>query len=88
MLESAGSMPLPVPGSPEWCALDASDARKLAAVLDGCQHWCLRLETEQQARAEASRAISAAADWSNVAREIRQRNDFRKTHPWAKRVVA
>ena len=36
--------------------------RKWAAVLDGGQHWALRLETCQEARCEASRGVSAAED--------------------------
>ena len=57
----------PMIGTPEWCALDDRDARKWAAVYDAAQHWALRLETCQEARAEASRDLSAAADWSAIA---------------------
>jgi hypothetical protein len=78
----------PLLGSPQWCALADRDPAKLAAVLDGGQHWALRLETNQQARADASHEVSAAADWSAVAREIKQHNDFHAARPWLRRVVA
>ncbi|GJN99522.1 hypothetical protein NJB18091_30090 [Mycobacterium marinum] len=58
ILDSVGSWPLL--GSPEWCSLPASSARKWAAILDGGQHHALRLELGQQARAEASRAVAAS----------------------------
>jgi hypothetical protein len=79
---------LPHPGTPRWCSLPDDDARKAAALLLSASREALRHETEQQARAEASKAVAGAADWPQVAREIRQRNDFRRTHPWAKRVSA
>jgi len=58
----------PMLGTPAWCSLAHDDPRKWAAVLDGAQHHALRLELNQEARAEASRAVSAAADWPKVAR--------------------
>jgi hypothetical protein len=64
----------PLLGSPAWCALPDNDARKIAAVYDGARHWALRLETCQAARAEASRDVSAAADWTAIGREIRNRS--------------
>src|SRR5690348_3635085 len=57
LLESAGTWPMV--GTPEWCALSDDDPRKLAALYDAARHWALRVETAQQARAEASRSISA-----------------------------
>jgi hypothetical protein len=42
--------------------LDDTDPRKVAALFDAAQHWALRVETSQQAQAETSRDISAAAD--------------------------
>jgi hypothetical protein len=62
----------PLLGSPAWCALDSTEPAKWAALLDAAQHWALRLETCQAARAEASRAIAAAADWSAGARWIQR----------------
>jgi hypothetical protein len=78
----------PTAGSPAWSALDSTDPRKLAALLDGAQHHVLRVETAQQALAEASRDVSAAADWSAVAQHIRERQEFCTAHPWSKRVKA
>jgi len=86
LLESVGHWPLI--GSPEWCALPDEDARKRAAVCDAAQHWALRVETCQQARADASKALAGAADWSKVSREIQQRSAFREAQPWAKRVAS
>jgi hypothetical protein len=60
----------PMAGTPEWCALPDDDPVKLAALYDDARHWALRLETSQQALAETSRDISAAADWAAMATEI------------------
>jgi Protein of unknown function (DUF2742) len=78
----------PALGTPAWCSLRQDDPRKWAAVLDGGRHHALRLELNQEARADASKAVSSAADWSKVSHEIRQLTDFRASRPWAKRVVA
>jgi Protein of unknown function (DUF2742) len=60
--------PIPAAGTPAWCELDDSDPRKLLALaLDG-EHQVLRKEVAQSAMADASRAVSAAADWPAVAR--------------------
>lgn len=74
-------------GTPAWCALDDADPRKWAALLDASRHWALRLDALQEASAEASRAVSSAADWRGVAREMQGRRAFRDAHPWAKRVI-
>ena len=72
----------PLVGTPEWCQRDDRDPAKWAALLDAAQHWALRLETCQAARAEGSRAIASAAGWSTVAREVQQRADFYAARPW------
>jgi hypothetical protein len=77
----------PILGAPAWCSLAHDDPRKWAAVLDAAQHHALRIETAQQARADASKAISSAADWSTVSREIHQRSEFYTARPWLKRAV-
>lgn len=78
---------LPVPGTPTWCALSDGDPLKaVSLMLGGCRE-ALGHETAQEARAEASQAVSTAADWPAVAREIQQRNSFRKSRPWARREV-
>jgi hypothetical protein len=80
----------PMLGTPEWCSLDDDDPRKLVALLDGAQHYALRLEvqTELQAKTQASQAISAAADWGAVGRRLRDHNEFYTARPWLKRVPA
>lgn len=80
-LDTAGSYPMI--GTPEWQALPDSDRRKWAAAVDAARHWALRLETCQEARAEASRAVAGAADWSRVAQEMQQLAEFRTANPWA-----
>lgn len=75
----------PLVGSVEWCRLADDDPRKWVAVLDGGQHWALRIEGHQRALAEASKAVAASADWAAVSREVRQRAEFRKANPWAVR---
>src|SRR6478672_8401152 len=69
-LDTAGHYP--AAGTPAWCELGSTDRRKWAALLDAAQHHVLRVETAQEARAEASRAVAGAADWPAVAREINQ----------------
>jgi len=75
-------------GTPEWCALDDNDPVKTAALLDAARHWALRVDTCQEAACEASRDISAAADWSTVARKNLVRNAFYAHRPWLKRMSA
>ncbi len=67
VLEAVGSWP--TVGTPAWCARPDDDPAKLAALFDAARHWALRLEACQQAQCQASRAVSAAADWSAVATE-------------------
>lgn len=74
-------------GTPAWCSLAHTDPRKWAALLDGAQHHALRLELNQEARCEASRAVSCAVDWPAVSQEMVRLNSFREAHPWARRVV-
>lgn len=62
---------LPLAGTPAWCALPDDDPRKLLALAAAGEHAVLRWETEQEARAAASHAIAAAADWSGIAQAIR-----------------
>jgi hypothetical protein len=76
-------------GTPAWVSLDDHDPQqrliKWAAALDGGQHWALRLDLNQEARAEASRAVAGAADWTQIGRDIHARNDFYAARPWLKR---
>lgn len=75
----------PMPGSPAWCALDEHDPVKWASLLDAAQHWALRLEHFQQAECEASQDVSAACSWAAIARRVRDRREFEREHPWARR---
>lgn len=59
---------IPNAGTPAWCALADDDPRKLLAVAVAGEHHVLRIETAQEQRAEASRAIAASADWAEVSR--------------------
>lgn len=70
-LTEVGSWPMV--GSLPWQHLPTDDPVKLAAVLDAARHWALRVEAAQDAMAEASHAISAAADWPAEARWIQRR---------------
>jgi Protein of unknown function (DUF2742) len=65
----------PTLGTPAWCSLAHHDPRKWAALLDGGQHHALRLELNQRARADASRAMSGALDWKAVSQEIQCRRE-------------
>lgn len=84
-LATAGDFPMC--GTVAWSELADDDKRKWAALLDFAQHHALRVETAQEARAEASRAVAGSADWSKIAQEVRQRSDFRDKHPWSRREV-
>jgi hypothetical protein len=82
-LERVGSWPLL--GSPAWVLLDNRDPVKWASVLDGGQHHALRLELNQEARADASRSVAGAVDWSKLSREINQRTAFYDARPYLRR---
>lgn len=64
---------LPFPGTLPWLALPDNHPVRHAAMLQAASQFVLRIETAQEARAEASKAIAASTDWRQVAREIRQR---------------
>ncbi len=83
-LAAVGSWPMA--GTIAWQLLDETDPVKWAAILDAAQHHILRLELNQEARAEASRAVAGAADWPKVGRELQRLCDFRRTAPWSRRV--
>ncbi|MCF6386531.1 DUF2742 domain-containing protein [Mycobacterium sp. MBM] len=73
VLAQANVGPLPWVGSPAWCGLAADDPRKLLALAVAGEHWALRTEVGQAAMAEASRAVSSAADWAAAARDHQRR---------------
>jgi hypothetical protein len=88
IIDRADVTPFPMLGTPSWCALADGDPRKWAALLDAAQHWALRVETCQEARAEASRAVAAAHDWPAIAQSNRSRSEFYAARPWLKRRTA
>jgi hypothetical protein len=85
-LENVGTWPMV--GSVQWQQLSADDPRKLAAIFDAARHHALRVEIAQEIRGDASRAISGAADWPSIGRELQQLSEFRKSRPWARRVAS
>ena len=64
---------LPIPGTPAWCGMPDDDARKLMALVLGGVREALNHEVAQERRADASREISAAADWTALSQRIRNR---------------
>lgn len=87
LLSRANFGPLPWAGSPDWCAMSDGDPRKLLSLAIAGSHHVLRVEAAQAARAAASRAISTAADWPAISREIRRRTDFLTEKPWLRKVA-
>jgi hypothetical protein len=75
----AQSGALPGAGTPAWCALSDGDPRKLLALAVEGEHVVLFREIAQEARAEASKAVAAAADWPAVARQIQQLDAARRS---------
>lgn len=72
VLERTGSWPMA--GSPEWCALPVDSPAKIAALFDAARHHALRVEIAQEARAQASKDVAEAADWSSVTQCMLQRS--------------
>lgn len=86
-IEQAGVTSWPMAGTPAWCALPDGDPRKWAALFVAGEHWSLRVETNQQLLADASKKVSESADWGRVASEMRSLAGFRAARPWIKRVA-
>lgn len=57
-----------IAGTPQWCGMPDTDARKLLAVILGGVREALAHDASQAAMADASREISAAATWSALGR--------------------
>ncbi|BCQ07711.1 hypothetical protein JMUB5695_01670 [Mycobacterium heckeshornense] len=70
LVAQANCGPLPLAGTPAWCALADDDPTKLLAVAEAGVHWSLRIDALQEQSAEASKDIAAAADWPAIAAEI------------------
>jgi hypothetical protein len=69
---------LPPAGTPAWCALDDTDPAKLLALAAAGEHFVLRLETAQEALAQASRDVAAAVDCQAIANGV-QRQQWRRS---------
>lgn len=78
VLAQANAAP-PAAGTPAWMVLADSDPAKLLALAVAGEHHVLRMELGQEALADASKAISAVADWPAVSREVRQRAEARRS---------
>jgi hypothetical protein len=78
----------PVAGTLAWIDLDDTDPRKLAAVLDAGRHWTLRIDSEQEGRAQAAKDVSAGENWGAMATSTRNRAEFYAARPWLKRVAS
>lgn len=70
---------LPYPGTISWLDLPDGSPVKKAALLLAASHHVLRLEIEQEAKAEASKAVAASADWPAIAREVQELAGARKS---------
>lgn len=46
------------------------------------------MEMNQEAAAEASRAVAGALNWAEVSREIHVSSDFYAARPWLKRAAS
>ncbi|OBB95396.1 hypothetical protein A5782_07135 [Mycobacterium sp. 852002-40037_SCH5390672] len=90
MLAEAGiaAEDLHPPGTAAWVALDDDDPAKILACVLDSPHHTARVEAAQAALDEATRAVSAAADWRQIARESFARSSFRAAHLEAKRVAS
>lgn len=85
ILEGLDVSGFPAAGTIAWCRLDDSDPAKLAAALAYAPHHALRLDTAQEARIGASKAISAAAEWAAIARRVQDHREFYAAQPWLRR---
>ncbi|MEZ0341527.1 DUF2742 domain-containing protein [Mycobacterium sp. pV006] len=65
-----------IPGTPVWCQLDDTDPAKWQAVLWAAVWWALNEDCRQDAISEAGADISAAEDWSAVARQVQRRRQI------------
>ncbi|WP_422745176.1 DUF2742 domain-containing protein [Mycobacterium sp. WMMD1722] len=67
---------LPWAGTPAWRALDDADPRKLLSLAVAGEHHVLRVETGQDAIAQANVDLSTAEDWTEVARRVQRRHEI------------
>ena len=69
-----GDRPPALPGTPAWQQLPDDHPDKWRALLWTSVWWSLIQDTRQEAAADASHEIAAAADWSALARRITSRS--------------
>lgn len=79
-----------IAGTEAWAALDDDDPAKLAAVLIAGSRWCLEeniaeIHWQRGALKRAANAISESRDWKQVAKRIRDRDQFYRDNPGLKR---
>lgn len=60
--------PSPMPGTTAWLALPYDDPRRRIGLGWAALCWAIEQDAKQAAIAGASRAVSAAGDWAEIAR--------------------
>lgn len=65
-----------IPGTPSWTELPDDNAAKWRAVLWAAMWWAVSENTRQDAIAKAGQAISSAADWSQMSRDVHRRHEI------------
>ncbi|MBM7278279.1 DUF2742 domain-containing protein [Gordonia rubripertincta] len=84
--------PTPDVGSPEWCALADGDRAKLIAVLTAGTRAVLEeelaaIDDRRRALKAASVEVAASADWTAVARRVRDRDQATRSGQYVERKV-
>lgn len=67
---------LPVAGTLQWCGMADDDARKLLSLVFGGVREALANDARQDAITQAGEAISAAENWTEVARQVQRRREI------------
>lgn len=80
----------PLAGTAPWCDLDDDDPRKIAALITAGNRWVLeehmrQLRSPVIALKDATVALSQELPWQEVAKRIKDRDDFYRQHPDLKR---
>lgn len=88
---SGGSTP--AAGSPEWCALADGDQAKLVAVLTAGTRAVLKdeldaLDDRRCATKATAIEVAQAANWADVARRVRDRDQALRSGAYIRRVNA
>lgn len=85
--------PAPAAGSPEWVALADGDRTKLIAVLTAGTRAILEesiaaIDDRRQAAKDAALEVAQAADWTAVAKQVRDRDQALRSGAYIGRVSA